>query len=168
MSRDELAELGIERPEAIEHQDVSPTGVTVFLTVLFISLGLVLVFLWWLYGAFSATRRAEQPFPLPKLSQMPPQPRIQAAPLIDMWQLRTHEDTILNTYGWIDRQGGTVRIPISRTMDLIAARGLPVQSGAAPAPTVPETGPESGGPQTGTAVPRFNRPPGMETSPRQP
>ena len=31
----------------------------------------------------------------------------------------------LNSYGWIDRSRGVVRIPIGRAMDLILQRGLP-------------------------------------------
>ena len=30
----------------------------------------------------------------------------------------------LNSYAWIDRETGTVRIPIERAMDLVAERGV--------------------------------------------
>jgi len=40
-------------------------------------------------------------------------------------QLRVQEDAALHSYGWVDRSAGTVRIPIERAMDLVAARGLP-------------------------------------------
>jgi hypothetical protein len=41
----------------------------------------------------------------------------------------------LNTYDYIDKQAGTVRIPIERAMELIAQRGLPVRDGAPSAST---------------------------------
>jgi hypothetical protein len=34
----------------------------------------------------------------------------------------------LNSYGWIDRSNGIVRIPIVRAMDLILQRGLPTRT----------------------------------------
>jgi hypothetical protein len=34
----------------------------------------------------------------------------------------------LSTYGWVDRQNGTARIPIERAMDIIAEQGLPVRA----------------------------------------
>lgn len=33
----------------------------------------------------------------------------------------------LNSYGWIDRNNGIIRIPIERAMDLVAQRGLPTR-----------------------------------------
>jgi hypothetical protein len=38
------------------------------------------------------------------------------------------QQNILNTYGWIDRQNGIVRLPIDRAMQLLLQRGLPVRS----------------------------------------
>ena len=65
-----------------------------------------------------------------------PAPRLQVAPEADLAALRAREDTVLQHYGWIDKQAGVVRLPIERAMDLIAQRGLPYrgQTGA-PAPT---------------------------------
>lgn len=156
MTRDEEAELGIEKPEDYEHKDVGAAGVMIFMAGLLISIGLGMVFAWWLYGVFSAQRAAVEPFPEPKLSQIPPEPRIQSAPQIDLQRLRAHEDAVLGTYGWVDKQAGTVHIPIGRAIELVAQRGLPARTGNEPMPTVPDTGPESGGPQTGIPVPRFN------------
>lgn len=156
MTRDEEAGLGIENPEAYEHQDVRPAGVFIFLAGLFVALGLTLVFLWWLFGVLAANRAAVGPFPALKPNQVPPEPRLQSTPQIEIQQLRAHEDAVLETYGWVDKQKGIVRIPIDRAMDLLSERGLPARAGAAAMPTVPETGPESGGPQTGQPVPRFN------------
>jgi hypothetical protein len=40
-------------------------------------------------------------------------------------ELRAAEDADLNSYGWIDRKAGKVRIPIDRAMQLLLDRGLP-------------------------------------------
>ncbi|MDQ2868688.1 MAG: hypothetical protein M3R59_09810 [Verrucomicrobiota bacterium] len=58
---------------------------------------------------------------------LPPEPRLQTNPAVDLQQLRDAEDARLNRYGWIDKKGGVVRIPIERAMDLVVERGLPVR-----------------------------------------
>lgn len=55
-------------------------------------------------------------------------PQLQIVPEVDLKDFRAREDTELNTYGWIDRTAGVVRIPIERAMELIAQRGLPARS----------------------------------------
>ena len=57
--------------------------------------------------------------------QLPPAPRLQNAPTRDIAQMRAAEDEVLNHYAWLDKQAGTVRIPIQRAIDLLADRGLP-------------------------------------------
>jgi hypothetical protein len=44
-------------------------------------------------------------------------------------QLLEADNTKLNSYGWIDKSAGVIRIPIDRAMDLLAQRGLPVRDG---------------------------------------
>jgi hypothetical protein len=149
-----------QRPPAYEQRDVEPRGVIIFLASLLASLALILVLMWGLWRVLAWTRASEGPFPEPEARQLPPAPRIQANPPLDLWLLRQHEDSILNSYGWVDRQTGTVRIPVSRAIDLLAKRGLPVQPETGTAPTVPATGPESGGPQTGQPQPRVTPVPG--------
>jgi hypothetical protein len=47
------------------------------------------------------------------------------APYQQLQQLRVQEDHILTTYAWVDKNGGTVRIPIDRAIDMLAAKGVP-------------------------------------------
>jgi hypothetical protein len=54
-----------------------------------------------------------------------PRPRLEIRPGASLAELRAAEDVDLNSYGWIDRNAGTVRIPIDHAMQLILARGLP-------------------------------------------
>ena len=56
---------------------------------------------------------------------IPPEPRIEVAPYEQLQRLKVQEDHILNTYAWVDQKGGTVRVPIDRAIDLLAAKGLP-------------------------------------------
>lgn len=52
-------------------------------------------------------------------------PRLEVKPGASLAELHAAEDADLNSYGWIDRTSGTVRIPIDRAMQLVLERGLP-------------------------------------------
>ncbi|HTV02636.1 MAG TPA: hypothetical protein VMF13_18950 [Luteitalea sp.] len=76
---------------------------------------------------------------------------------------RTQQDA-LTTYGWVDRNAGTVRLPIERAKQLIVERGLP--KAAAPATATPADGAvPPAGDQGGTGV--MNAKPQAPTSPQQ-
>ena len=59
--------------------------------------------------------------------QVPPEPRLQTDPLHDLQTLHAAEDAVLNSYGWVDRKAGVVRIPVQRAIELLAQRGLPAR-----------------------------------------
>lgn len=65
-------------------------------------------------------------------AKLPPEPRLQETPIQDLRAMRAAEDRILNSYGWIDKDAGTVRIPIDRAIDLLAQRGLPARQQTVP------------------------------------
>jgi hypothetical protein len=64
-------------------------------------------------------------------SQIPPAPRIEAHPAIQIQELRAQEAQTLSTYGWVDKKAGVVRIPIDRAMELQLQRGFPARKEAA-------------------------------------
>ena len=55
--------------------------------------------------------------PAPKLLVREPQ---------NLDALRAHERDVLTTYGWVDQNAGTIRIPIDKAKDLLIQRGLAV------------------------------------------
>lgn len=59
--------------------------------------------------------------------EVPPQPRLQVSDILDMQEMRAAEEKVLNSYGWVDKGSGTVRLPIDRAMDILAQRGLPAR-----------------------------------------
>jgi hypothetical protein len=119
-----------------EVSDVSPLAVLGSGIALLISAALIYLFVWGLFLYFSgrAARRGStigrftQELPQP----LPPQPRLQTDPHGDLLKLREAEDHILNTYGWVDRNAGVVRIPIEQAMKLTVARGLPSRTSREP------------------------------------
>jgi len=63
-------------------------------------------------------------------SQIPPAPRIEEHPAIEIQQLHAQENSILSTYGWTNKKAGVVRIPIERAMELQLKRGFPTRKEA--------------------------------------
>jgi hypothetical protein len=55
----------------------------------------------------------------------PPGPRLQTSPEGDLQRFRAEEDKRLNTYYWIDKQKGTVHIPIDQAMKKVVDTGIP-------------------------------------------
>lgn len=56
----------------------------------------------------------------------PPGPRLQISAPMDLQIFRACEENELNSYGWVNRNAGVVRVPISRAMELVLQEGVPV------------------------------------------
>jgi len=96
---------------------------------------------WFLESAMQRRDRSEGPAANPLAAalgrQLPPEPRLQVNPRRDLIEHRRAEQEVLDSYAWIDRSGGIVRIPIERAMEILAKRGgtaPPAFPGGAPAP----------------------------------
>jgi hypothetical protein len=51
-------------------------------------------------------------------------PALQVDPVTDMKAMDAREAQLLNSYGWVDKGAGIVRIPIERAIELTAEQGL--------------------------------------------
>jgi len=114
-----------------EERDVSFRPVVQGLAAL-VALLVVTGLLMRLVFGFLADREAKDSPPANPLAQsfgrqVPPEPRLQTDPLQDLQTLHAAEDAVLNSYGWIDRKAGVVRIPVQRAIELLAQRGLPAR-----------------------------------------
>jgi hypothetical protein len=118
---------------AVHHEtsDVSLGGILGFAAGLLIAAVLIHLLIWLLFLAFSEreARRATLTFPLAagQAQRLPPEPRLQTNPRQEMRDLRAAEDAVLNSYGWVDKNAGIVRIPIGEAMKLTVQRGLPAR-----------------------------------------
>ncbi len=81
----------------------------------------------YLTGRGAATVGLQYPMGVSQSSRLPPEPRLQTTPRQDLQDLRRHEDTLLNSYQWVDRNAGTVRIPINEAIRITLAKGLPAR-----------------------------------------
>ena len=73
-----------------------------------------------------------------------PAPQLETDERLQLNKVRLREEDTLSTYDYIDKNAGSIRIPIDRAMDLIAQRGLPVrpQASTAKAPAAASLQPE--------------------------
>ena len=112
-------------------------GLWLLISAVVIHLGMGLMF-----GLFvQQSEEADHVFPLAvgQGERLPAAPRLQQFPENEITGFRRQEENILQNYGWIDREGGRVQIPIAEAMRLTVERGLPAraqdQPDAAAAPT---------------------------------
>jgi hypothetical protein len=68
---------------------------------------------------------------------LPPRPRLQTYPFTDVTTMRAEDRRLLDEYAWVDKNGGVVRIPIERAIEILAERGLPHRA-APPGTATPE------------------------------
>jgi hypothetical protein len=119
-----------------ELSDLQPRTILIFGIALSVTVLLCLLVANWMFHYFAAVQTQSSP-PLSPLAtqEAPPGPRLQAHAPEDLRTFRAEEEATLNSYGWVNRQAGIVRIPIDRAMQLLVQRGLqtPGQPGQ-PAP----------------------------------
>jgi len=127
----------LENPEHLEHpvrheqSDISVSGVVAFAVALMTVCVLIFGAIRVLTGVFARYRMqpvtADYPLAAESLRRLPPEPRLQTDPRDDLTHLRDTEDRVLESYGWVDRDAGVVRIPIDQAMRLVVERGLPAR-----------------------------------------
>ena len=132
-----------------ELSDADPGPILKFLAFLVaatVVIALLVVFFYnYLERREAAEKTARHPMSLTGVERpLPPPPRLQTYPFQDIKALRQHDKPLVGSYEWVDRNAGTVRIPVERAMDLLAERGLPYRKGGQPS-AAPAPGPGSSG-----------------------
>jgi hypothetical protein len=112
-----------------EESDVNFWAIVGFGASLIVVAAIVNLLIYTLFGFFNARegRKAAVDYPLAisQENRVPPEPRLQINPRQDLADLRAHEDELLRSYGWVDKNAGIVRIPIDAAIKLTLERGLP-------------------------------------------
>lgn len=113
-----------ENPGAgYEKRDANIRGLVIFGIALFASLVVVLIVSAGLFRFFAVEQSLGPPAsPFANVRALPSQPRLQANPRRDLQRWQEQERATLETYGWVDRSAGIVRIPIDQAMDLVIQR----------------------------------------------
>jgi len=109
-----------------EHSDIRSIAVTGTGIALLLGMLVTVFLLWFLFEYFRGTHPEPAPRPAlaPEYSRIQ-QPLLQASPKMDLQELRARDQRLLNGYAWVDRQKGTVSIPIERAIDKLLKQGLP-------------------------------------------
>jgi hypothetical protein len=86
----------------------------------------------WSVASHANVAPLEYPLAKDQGRRLPDGPRLQPIPANEIYEFRQREDAELTEYGWVDRNAGTVRIPIEEAKRLLLQRGLPsrAQAGA--------------------------------------
>ena len=110
-----------------EHRDVNVRSMAWVIAAIVVTAIVLHAVLYFLYAGFRSgvaeSGRMPKSLDQPR-QQTTDQPKLQVDPATDINQLREEENKILNTYGWVDKNKGTVRIPIEQAIELVADRGL--------------------------------------------
>lgn len=123
-----------ETPAGHETTDVDTWAVGKFaIALVLISVASMAI----LMGFFHFLITREGPMPPKAYSSLdkaevrqPPAPQLETSPARQLADERAAEDRVLNSYGWVDKQHGVVRIPIDQAIDLLARQGLPSRAAA--------------------------------------
>jgi hypothetical protein len=122
-------ETTIDHPVGHELSDLRPGYIALFgiaLTAVIVAAAVITTLL----IHFKAAEQSRQETPIPRLAgerEATPEPRLQLDANKELRQMRAAEDAALNSYGWVDRSSGSVRIPIERAMEILAKKGLPAR-----------------------------------------
>jgi hypothetical protein len=111
--------------------------------------------MWWLMAGFAGYDKSHEVRMMPMAAKNPVPPMPASMPRLqpedprldrnkDMYDMRADEDKLLDHAGWVDRPGGTLRVPIDVAIDAIAQRGVapfPATGAPAPAPAATASAP---------------------------
>ena len=143
-------------PLPVETDGVSYSGIVWFVVILTVTTLVCMLLMWALLSAFKyqannnpapsrsqvATSAAERPAAegrvYPQVTAIGPAaaggPQLLVNEPMNLAAHREREHQTLTTYGWVDQNAGTVRIPLDKAKELLLQRGLPVR-GQTPAAT---------------------------------
>lgn len=101
-----------------------------------------------------AAQEIRYPLSVDQAQRLPPAPRLQTLPRAEMAALREAWRQGLEGYTWVDKNTGTVRIPIEIAMRRVLERGLPVRTEPSRAVTAAPPAPNAETAKPGTASTR--------------
>ncbi len=137
---------------AYERRDLSARGVLLFLLALAVTGLFMHLIIWAMFRNLSHREVIPQPssqaiatpqntLPTGDPARSFPAPQLQPDPPADLNKFRAREDQVLESYDFVNKDQGVVRIPIDRAKQLLLQRGLPTRPpGQAATPGAAPTG----------------------------
>ena len=115
--------------EGYERRDANIPALLKFALGLAVLIAVTLVAMNWTFKIFDTLLPLGPPAaPFEQARQLPPSPRLQAVPHMELKDYCEAQQKNVDSYAWVDQQQGTVRIPIDRAMDMILQQGLPART----------------------------------------
>jgi len=126
-----------------EESDVNVRALLWFVVIFIAFAAVTHVSIWIMFKQFAKMARHTTTAPLTQMARpanasIPQEPRLQpfptaegkgnvqppnnSTPVVDMQEMRAHENELLNTAGWVDQQHGIARIPIETAKQLAVQR----------------------------------------------
>jgi len=137
------------KEKGYERRDASVVGLLKFALWLSVVLVVVLYAMKWLFFYFERTQQLGPPAsPFENARVLPPKPRLQVEPRVELRTYCEGEQQQVDSYGWVDPHIGYVRIPVDRAIDKVLENGLPARASSetptppadsSVAPSVPQT-----------------------------
>jgi hypothetical protein len=141
MNKDPMTNQPKINHDGFEQEDLSSRSALYFLAGLVLVCVVVYLIVFGMYRILDSYATAHQPpvSPMvtpetdtravtPENAETFPQPRLEENERTQFRSFIEDQDKKLATYDWVDKDRGTVRIPIDRAMELIEQRGLPVHA----------------------------------------
>ena len=123
----------VNKPAGPGHEgtDIEARPLLIYSIGLFVMIGVTMLAMWVLFNYLAGQETREGPpvSPLAGARQPPPLPHLQTLDTQgqDLLEERAKEERVLNSYDWVDRNTGVVRIPVHTAMGLVLSRKkLPV------------------------------------------
>ncbi|PYR65120.1 MAG: hypothetical protein DMF88_20950 [Acidobacteria bacterium] len=112
-----------------EHTDAHVGPMVKFALWLLLSAVIVhvgLAAMYWVLIRESTEKVESEQYPLRVSAppRLPAAPRLQQFPRNELYDFRVKEEQQLHSYGWVDKNAGTVHIPIDDAMRLVLERGV--------------------------------------------
>ncbi|MGH9744794.1 MAG: hypothetical protein ACRD59_01635 [Candidatus Acidiferrales bacterium] len=115
-------------PEGYEHSDANVRSLYRYGSVLAILIVVVMFAMDATYRFFAKIESLGPPAsPFENVRVLPPAPRLQPQPGLDLKSYCAAEQQQLSSYGWVDQHIGVVRIPVDRAMAMVLKKGLPAR-----------------------------------------
>ena len=107
-----------------EHSDINYSAILKWGIALLVIAVIVHILMYFLFQYFNAEEAKLDPKPSPMFQkdQTPPEPTLQKNPTLDLQEFRAQEQHLLGSYGWVDKEKGIARIPVSEAMKLVVAK----------------------------------------------
>lgn len=114
-----------------EHSDVDIRTILAFGAGMVVVVAVSFVLMWLMFRALEHRAAANDPQLSPlavPAGRQAPEPRLQTNEPGGLAKFRMMETKSLESYGWVNQQGGVAHVPIAEAKKLILQRGLPVRA----------------------------------------